>query len=289
MSLGRRLWNHIRRGPFQTLSAGMVMSFVFLTATTFLFLIITFSSAVAYFESRPEITAFIKDGAEQTQVDALMSELKSDPQIEEVRYVSKEEALKTYNKLNKDNPLLLEMVTADILPASVEISAKSSERLGEIASKMEKRGDIFEEVVVPKDVISFLIKLTAVVKVIGWGIIGFLSVLSFMVISVIVGMKITLFKPEIEILRLLGAGETYIQLPFLAEGFLYGLLGSLLGAGLLSGLLFAFREDLIAFLSMFSIPIPQLNIFLIAVGAEVAFGALVGLLASFLAVRKHIE
>lgn len=289
MSPAKRLWNHLRRGPFQTLAAGLVMFFVFLTVTTFLFLIITLSSAVTYFESRPEITAFVKDGVVQTQVDALISELKSDPQVEKVRYVSKEEALKIYNDLNKDNPLLLEMVTADILPASVEISAKSSEGLGEIASKMEKKSNLFEEVVVPRDVIDFLVKLTGTVKVIGFSIIGFLSALSLVIISVIVGMKVALFKPEIEILRLLGASAIYIQLPFLLEGFLYGLMGSFLGAGVLSGLAFIFQKDLMALLAAFSIPVPPLEIFLIAVGAEVAFGALVGLLASFLAVRKHIE
>jgi cell division transport system permease protein len=116
-----------------------------------------------------------------------------------------------------------------------------------------------------------------------------LLILALVVITVVVGMKITLFKSEIEVLRLLGGSGSYIKMPFLFEGMSYGFLGSFLGGGIILSLILFFKNNLLTFLSHISVPTPDFNLFFLIVGGQIVFGTLIGFLAAFLAVRKHLK
>src|SRR5690606_1628738 len=95
------------------------------------------TQALQYFESRPQILVFFETTTSSETILALKNELETDPQVQEVVYVPQEEALEIYKELNKNDPLLLELVTADILPASLEISATSLEALKVLEDKAQ--------------------------------------------------------------------------------------------------------------------------------------------------------
>ncbi len=282
-------WHHLRRSPFQSLAAILVMWLNFLAATTLLVLIFGLSNLLNYFEGRPEVTAFLKDQADQEAVDQIRNQLSQLEGIKEVRYISKEEALKIYQEQNKDNPLLLEMVTADILPASLEISAVSPEYLTQVAEFLHQKSDLIEEVVFQRDVVERLSFWTRMIKAGGLAIVAFFSFVALVVIMVIVGMKIAMHRSEIAILRLLGASNFYIQAPFLLEGIIYGLIGSLLGIAVVGGLVFYWRPQIEAFFAPVVV-LPQNNqLFLITILAELAVGAFLGLLAAWAASYRYLR
>ena len=214
ISLRKTTWYHIRRSPFQSLAAVMVMWLNFLVATVLIVLVFAFSTLLRYFESRPEVTAFLKDSVTEAQVQELKQRVFG---IEGVK------------EQNKDNPLLLEMVTANILPASLEISAVSPDQLNKIAEFLKKEAGV-EEVVFQKDVAEKLSSWIKAVRNGGVTTVSFLSFVSLMVIMVIVGMKIASHQDEISALRSLGAADSYIQAPFLLEGVIYGVVGALLSS-----------------------------------------------------------
>ncbi|MFA6250188.1 MAG: permease-like cell division protein FtsX, partial [Candidatus Shapirobacteria bacterium] len=116
-------WHHIRRSPFQSFVATLVMSACFFTLTTFILVNRGLSSVLIHFETKPEITIFLKDGLDKLTIENLQKELSSYPNIREIKFISKEKALSIYKEQNRDNPLLTEMVTASILPAYFEVSA----------------------------------------------------------------------------------------------------------------------------------------------------------------------
>jgi len=242
-----------------------------------------------YFESRPEVTAFLKDEVDQTAVEQIREQLKQFEGIKEVRYVSKEEALRIYQEQNKDNPLLLEMVTAEILPASLEISAISPDYLTQVAEFLHQKSDLIEEVVFQRDVIERLSFWTKMIKTGGLAIVAFFSIVALVVIIVIIGMKIAMHRDEIAILRLLGAKNSYIQAPFLLEGMIYGLIGSFLGIALVGGLVFYWRPQIEGFFAPIVI-FPQNNqLLLIAILAELGAGVLLGLLAAWTATYRYLR
>jgi len=289
MNAIKRLYFHLRRAPFQSLAAILVTVFAFATSTVFLSLISTTKEILDYFEARPEISAYIKDDVDQSRIQEVIEDLDNNDSVKSVTYISKDDALKFYKEITKDNPLLSETVTADILPASLEISATDAKSLGQIASYLDERKDLFEEILFPKDIVDFIVKFANALNTVSIIILVFLALLSLMIIAVIVGMKITLFKNEIEILRLLGGGDMFIQLPYLLEGLFYGLIGPILGSGLVLGVIYFKREQIIYILESLKLPVPNYEIFLYVFGIELVFGILVGIVASLFAVRKHLK
>lgn len=126
----RTTWQHIRRSPYQALAAIGVMTLTFFVTAIFIFIASGSEVVLHWLETRPQVTGFFKEEVTAAQVDSLKDELNRTGMIADIKYVSKEEALAIYREQNKDDPLLLEMVTANILPASLEVSTTSLDALG---------------------------------------------------------------------------------------------------------------------------------------------------------------
>src|SRR3989344_7159096 len=115
----RTVTKYMRRSPYQSVSAALIMTLTFFAISAFAFLTILSVRLIDYLESRPQLTVFFTDSATMDQINSLKKELESSGKTISVRYVSKEEALKIYRQQNKNDPLLLDLVTADVLPASL--------------------------------------------------------------------------------------------------------------------------------------------------------------------------
>jgi len=284
----RTAWKHIRRSPYQSLAAILIMFLTFLIATIFTLVAGGSQIVLRYFESRPQVTAFFKDEATAGQIDTLKAKLIQTGKVEETKFISKEEALQIYREQNKDEPLLLEMVTANILPASLEVSIKNIIDIDQVAGVL-KNDTTVEEVVFQEDVVEALYRWTGSIRKIGIGLISVLSLVSFLIILVIIGMKITIRKSEIEILQLIGASNAYIRAPFVLEGIIYGLSGAVLAWGLSYILLLYATPFIIKFLVDIPVlPVPYYFI-LIVLGIEMLAGFIIGSLGSFIAVRRYLK
>ncbi|MBU2592845.1 MAG: permease-like cell division protein FtsX [Patescibacteria group bacterium] len=282
-------WHNLRRSPFQSFAAVTIMWLNFLVATSLVVLFFVFNSLLGYLESRPEVTAFLKDQTSQTEINRFKEQLESLDGVKEVRLVSKEDALKIYREQNKDNPLLLEMVNASILPASLEVSATSSDYLVGIADILKNETDLIEEVIFREDVVKNIGFWVKTVRNGGLVLVGLLSFVSLVVIMVIIGMKISAHREEINALRSLGATSFYIQKPFLFEGIFYGLMGAIFGFGIVFGAYFYWQEEIRNFLD----PIPVLSIsdriIPIIFSIELVSGLFLGLTAAWLATRRFLK
>lgn len=219
---------NVRRTPYQALAASMVMFFTFLVLSVFLLLGLGSQRILHYYESKPQAIAFFKDGTTDSDVNIIQDALSQTGKVTKFKYVSKEEALQIYRERNKSNPLLLELVTANILPASLEISTVTPDDLKEIA-EIVKKEPVVEEVVFPEDVVSSLTSATRTIRVIGGGVTAFLITFSTLIIIMIIGFKIRIKREEIGIMKLLGASPWFIRLPYLSEGIFYALIGATLG------------------------------------------------------------
>jgi len=284
----RTAWKHTRRSPYQSLAAVLIMFLTFFIATIFTLAAGGSQIVLRYFESRPQVTAFFKDEISTQQIDMLKAKLVQTEKVEETKFISKEEALAIYREQNKDEPLLLEMVTANILPASLEVSIKNITDIDQVAGIM-KNDSIVEEVVFQEDVVEALYRWTGSIRKIGIGLISVLSLVSFLIILVIIGMKITIRKSEIEILQLIGASNAYIRAPFVLEGIIYGVSGAVVAWGLSYILLLYATPFIIKFLVGIPVlPVPY-YFMLIVLGIEMLAGLIIGSLGSFIAVRRYLK
>ena len=225
MSYIRFAKRNIRRSPFQAIAASMVMFLTFFALLTFLLLAAGSQMVLRYYESKPQAIAFFKDGTTPADVQAIQNALAQDTKVTTTKYVSKEDALKIYKERNKNDPALLELVTANILPASLEISTRTPEDLEPVAQILKKE-PVVEEIIVPEDVIATLTTATRVIRVVGGATVTFLILFATLIILMVIGFKIRLKKDEIEIMRLVGASSTFIRAPFILEGVFYGMVGA---------------------------------------------------------------
>jgi cell division transport system permease protein len=281
--------HHIRRSPFQSLVAFFTVFTCFFILNSFLLVNRGLSNVLNYFETKPEITIFLKDGLDQATVESVQKELASYPDIKEIRYISKEKALSLYKDMNKDNPLLTEMVTASILPASFEVSAFNPKVLEVIAQNFSAKSQIVDEIIYQKDVIQSLLSWTQIIRHSGIALIALFISIVFIVIFTLIGMKITNRKDEIKISRLLGASKFYVKRPFILEGIIYGLTGSFIGFFLSFLIIYNFRTTINSFFQPI-IFIPNLTVFEpLLLLAEISVGIFIGLSASWLGARRYIK
>lgn len=279
---------YIRRSPYQALSAAAIMSLTFFTISVFAILTIISVRFISYFESRPQLTVFFKDTASRSDISALEKKLESTGKTSNITYVSKEEALKIYKQQNKSDPILLDLVTADILPASIEVQAAQAQDLSSLAG-IVKGAPIVEEVVFQKDIVDTLVSWTAAARRIGLAVIAILVTVSTLVLITIIGIKITVRREEIETMRLIGASNWFIRAPFILEGAFYGLIGSLVGGLAAIGLFYYSYPSLESFFRGVAIfPLsPLIMVELLAL--EVIIACAVGMFASYLAVLRYLK
>jgi cell division transport system permease protein len=280
-------WTHIRRSPYQSAAAILTMTLTFFVAAVFFLSAMGFQTVLKEFEKQPQITAFFADNKSEEEIRKLDEALKATGKVEKTVYVSKDEAFKIYQEQNKDDPLLLEMVTADILPASLEISAIDPNDLGGLAQIVDEEEGV-EDVIYQKDVIETLLAWTNGVRIVGIGLVSILLLVSLLVLLTVISMKIALKREEIEILRLLGATGWYIRWPFVFEGGIYGFIASLFAWGASYGALLwvtPYLHSFIAGVGAFSFA-PLLMVLIL--GVMVVGGFLLGAIGSLLAINRYL-
>ena len=279
---------NIRRTPFQTIAASMVMFLTFFALLTFLLLALGSEASLKYFESKPQVIAFFKEGTTSQDIGIIQNALKSETKVVGTKYVSKEQALQIYRDKNKSDPALLELVTANILPASLEISTQNPQDLQGVAEILKKE-PVISEVIVPEDVVQTLTSFTRVIRITGGAVTGFLLVFATLVIVMIIGFKIRLKRSEIEIMRLLGASPSFIRNPFILEGMFYGLSGAVVSWVIVYILLWYFTPFLESYLGEVKLlpvnPITMLTL----LGTSLTLALIVGGLGSWLAVRRYLK
>lgn len=279
---------YIRRSPYQAMAAVMIMTLTFFTVSVFFFLSFFSLRLVGYFESKPQLTVFFKDNTPQENIESMINDFNLTGKVSSIHFVSKEEALEIYKEQNKDSPILLDLVTADILPASIEVQARKAEHLSDLTELVKNSSDV-EEIVFQKDVVDTLISWVSAFKKIGIVIVSVLSLVSIFVIVTIIGIKITIRRDEIEIMKLIGATNWFIRMPFIIEGMLYGIVGVVMGGILCFLLILYARPFLESFLR--GIPIFPLSypLLLAAFGIEFLSALFLGGFASFLAVLRYLK
>lgn len=290
MNFTKFVIRNIRRTPYQALAASMVMFLTFLVLSIFLLLALGSQRILRYYESKPQAIAFFKDGTTQDDVTAIKNSLEQTGTVTNFKFVSKDDALQIYRERNKSNPVLLELVTANILPASLEISTKSPDDLKAVADIVKKE-PVVEEVIFPEDVVASLTQATRLIRTVGGSTVGFLITFSTLIIIMIIGFKIRIKRDEIEIMKLLGASNWFIRTPFLIEGIIYALTGAFLGWVVSFTIIWYFEPLLQANLGEVAQTLFPLSpvLALELLGVEILVAVLVGGLGSLAAVRRYLH
>ncbi|MEK7634198.1 MAG: permease-like cell division protein FtsX [Patescibacteria group bacterium] len=295
----KEIWTSIRRTPYQSLSAFLILFFtLFLSLMLFVSLTFLYSS-LNYLETKPQVTVYFQTKTPETQIFKVRDELMNSGKVLNIKYTNQNEAFNIYKQDNKDNPLLLEMVSADILPPSLEIYAKKPIFLPEIAEYLKKQGDI-DEVQYEKNIVEKLLILTNTIRKTSLIFFSYLILMSIVVLTTTILFKIALKESEITLLRLIGATNFYIRKPYIMESLFLGISASILSFGIFVLLVLYLNPFLASYfksisslsVNVFNYPliIWPLNyiFFTIVFVFSSVFGAVIASVASYIATNKYL-
>ncbi|KKR38514.1 hypothetical protein A2210_01590 [Candidatus Woesebacteria bacterium RIFOXYA1_FULL_40_18] len=229
--------DYIKRSPFQAISAIVVLGLTFFVATMLSVLVYSSGNLLKYFETRPQIIAFLKSEATPEAISAFQNKLTGDSRVKDVKYVSKEEALEIYKEATVDNPLLAQLVSPSIFPASLEFSVSDLSFAEKVIEETKEEG-IVDSVGFTASlggektlgsVVSRLRTIIWYIRIGGGVFVGILSATSFLVLLVIIGMRMTTKREEVGILDLIGATPGFIRSPIVLEALIYATAGVLIG------------------------------------------------------------
>jgi len=185
-------------------------------------------SMVVVFFLSPEVTT--KD------LSRIEERIKASPSVVRVTHVSRQQAWERFQKNFPELQEILKNLGTNPFPPSFEATLqKGSFRSDDILGFIEEIKNVsgVEDVQFNRDWVQKMQSLSRLARAIGFFLGGILILASFFIISNVIRLNVFARKAEIEILRLVGATNTFIRLPFLIEGITLGILGSLLSLGLL--------------------------------------------------------
>ena len=185
-------------------------------------------------KNRVLIEVFIKDDATDAQKAALEQKIQSIPEVKHYDYISKDRALERFRQRFGDR--IVQNLPINPLPASYEIQVKDANQVDAVAAKF------FTDPAVDNDpgthdgvkyAAETVRKMLGTINLIGYGMwiaTGIFALAAVLLISTTVRLSIFARRREVEIMQLVGATSWFIRWPFILEGFITGLVGSLVAA-----------------------------------------------------------
>ncbi|UKL12950.1 cell division protein FtsX [Dissulfurimicrobium hydrothermale] len=219
--LKRRIVIHLMTAAVVTLS---VLIFTF-----FYFIYFNLEHFVERFGTELGLVVFLKQDVAAAQIPDIYQRFLRLPEVESVKYVSREEAMRRLVAFLKDEKDVLEGVDPGFLPSSFELQMKKGfrapENMQSLAAQIEKWPGI-SEVKYGKEWMEKLKAFLKTAKVVVWISAIFLLLAAAFVVSSTIRLVFYERREEIEILRLVGATRGFIQGPFLIQALIQGLLGA---------------------------------------------------------------
>jgi cell division transport system permease protein len=240
---------------------------------------INIRKALDQVEERVEVRAFVSDSTEIEAVVAAMKDVGEFPEVARVDYVSKEQALE---RARKEMGEFADVFEAGVLPASIEVYLRSGMRdpttVKSVADRI-RTYHFIDDVRYGEEWVEKLYRLRNIATVAGIALGVAFAAVAIIIIGATIRMTVLARAKEISIMRLVGATDMFIRLPFLIDGLVKGVLGGLLA------LLFVWVANRVVneyFIE--TIFFSREMIFLGIVG-----GAFMGVLGSLVSVGRHLR
>ena len=285
--------NVLRNG---VMSLASVISMVcMLLMLGMVFAVVLNSNAFAQrFESELDVRAFLKDDLSADEGAAFSKTVSEWDGVVEAAYISKQDALKSWEDELGDGALL-EGYGEDNnpLPASISLRVETPAYVPNIVAMLTDN-DAVDTVTYSQDVVKWVQRISEGVRNGGMLLIAILLIVTSIIISNTVRISVYARKGEINIMKYIGATNSYVRSPFVVEGFYLGLLGALISYGAAVGA-YAYlvsRFDLVSgtarMLRLFQlVPLREFAVFTAILFPVVGCG--LGMLASFASTRRHLR
>ena len=288
-NFGRNLW--------LSAAATMVMTITLVIFATLFLLFMLTNYSIKTIENTVDVSVYFKTGLAEERIKTIQEDLSKDPKIKEIDYVSAQQAFEDFKKNHENDPLIVQSInelTENPLPATLHIKTHELSDYPLIAEQLQSETyrDFVEKVNFEDNrlVIERLEKILKFIITFGLGLIIVFSVIAVLVIYNTITLTIYNRKEEIEIMRLVGATNWYIQGPFLVESLVYSILSSALTTILFIPIFTKILPKVVTYVnpqvSFYSNNLFNLGFLILALLGLAIF---LSVLSTILAIRKYLK
>jgi cell division transport system permease protein len=280
---------NLKRNLLMTVAAisTVAISLLLLGGVQILGLVVT--NVTGGLEQKVEISAYFRENASAGEIEQLTRDLSDMPTVKDVTFISKEEAFEEYKEIYKDQPEFWQNIPPDSLPQSLRISLTDADFTEEVASSIRGAPGL-DEVRYGGQIIDRLLQVNNLLTVITFSMSMILLVAAAALIANTIRLAIYARRDEIGIMKLVGATNWFIRIPFLFEGVFAAFVGAVIASLIMVGAQWAVFKNLgeqITFLGpVFSFSTGEIAT---VVGILFAVGCGIGLIGSGLALRRFLE
>lgn len=252
-------------------------------------------NAVNAVKEKIDISLFIKANSSEKDISSLREKITSLPEVKEVTYTSRQKALDDFRNRYRDNQEILQALneignnplspSLSIIPKDIDNADKLISALRQFDSDIIESRDFSDNSVIVEKIQN----ITQRINEVGAVIIAIFVLISLLVVYNSIRVAVYTHKREIEIMRLVGASNFFIYMPFLFSAFIYALISVLIMVALFYPFLTILQPYLSVFLAGYNVNLLEYFVynFWPIFGAQFGVIFFITLVASFYAVRKY--
>ena len=279
-------------GSIITIFLSLLIIGVFLVAAVMV------EGLVSSVEDEVTITAYVADDADQSDIDRVMDAVRNMSDVQNVTFTTKEQALENFSNSISNAEIIEQLDGQNPLPASIDVELSDPQMVQTVANEIENNAiyrticedsnNVGDSIKYGQGTVERLFQLTNYVRYIGAALVVLLIFIALVFINNTIRLAILARRKEIAIMRLVGASNGFIRGPFLMEGAIHALIGSLFAVLIIQLLRMFAIPQLQNSLQFLSFDVPGLT-YLLIYAALVVAGLLIGLLGSALAMRRYLK
>ena len=284
-----RAWQGFWRNAMMSLAATATVILMLVLLSGLFIVISGLNSGLAFIESKVAVTAQLVDNLSETRLQALIDDVEQMPGVKSVLYVSPDMAMERLRETYRERGQELDVGGANItLFASIEIALTDPNFSGSIADALSQPERTEVKTITTKQAeYETLLEIIGTIRMVG--IVALVLVGTVVLFMIVNTIRIAVYSRanEIEIMRLVGASDSFIRWPFILEGILCGLIG-----GLVTIVLVAIVWDPIqpVMVRVFQMPTAVSAQFLASLSAILlGVGLGVGAIGSWISVRSNLS
>lgn len=289
--------NFIRNSWLSTAATAIMFVTLIVVSMTFV-ANMTFSEAIRNLTAKIDVSVYLKDSVKKADRDRFMTELRAQPNVRNVEYKSKEDALAQYREDNKDDIELLNAVSLaeNPLPATITVQTNDPNKIQDIAAIINTNENAALQSDDPsysgdrKQAIDRIISLADFLRNSGVVASIVFAVISTLIIFNTIRMAIFNRRDEIEIMKLIGASKWYIRGPFVVEASLYGLIAGIVTIVCVGALLNTQSANIAQYIPEIMYTRDYVTAHQVIIASAVAgVGVLIGIVSSMLATQRYLK
>ena len=284
----REVFISLRRNNWMSVaSIGTVAVSLFIFGM-FLMMVMNMNKLAENMESQVQINVYLLDKVDREQARDIEKDLKEIEGVESVGFVTKDEAMERFkDRLGDQKTLLDALDETNPLPDSFEVTVTNPDLVKSAAEKMEKLDGV-ECAKYGQDVMEHLFEITRLLRIFGFTLMLVLAFATLFIISNTIRLTVFARRKEIAIMKYVGATDWFIRWPFVMEGMVLGLFGSIIAAMVLRTAYTAMAEKVYDTLAFFPL-IPEQPFLTYITIIVVISGMVVGAIGSAVSIKKFLK